>query len=203
MPKLTLIQKQVLDLFKKSPLKNQFYWTGGTLLAVLYLHHRQSKDLDFFSDSPFSYEQIINFVHHLKKNLRLSKIEFVFYEHPKLIQRKEWQGIYVDSLEDIAANKTMAFFDRNDPKDLCDIYFLLTKKKFEAKQLLRLVEKKFGVRLSESLFWSEGYKAFKELDNLKPFLLVKTVKEKKEIIGEIKDYFIRHSTRHLHRIIDS
>ncbi|MBT9171417.1 MAG: hypothetical protein DDT18_01792 [Actinobacteria bacterium] len=222
MAELTPTQKQVIDLFKKSPLKNQFYWTGGTLLAVLYLHHRQSKDLDFFSNTRFSSEQLIGFINQIKKTLKISKIEqkkifdryeffldnkdelrieFVFYEHPKLKPRKKWQGIWVDSLEDIAANKTMAFFDRNDPKDLCDIYFLLTKKKFDVKQLLKLVEKKFGLSFSESMFWSEGYKAFKELDNLKPLLLVKTPKERKQIIEEIKNYFTHHSTQYLHRII--
>lgn len=222
MIELATIQKQVLDLFKKSPLKSRFYWTGGTLLSFLYLHHRQSKDLDFFSNSPFSYNQIIPFVRQIKKKLKIPKIEerkiydryefflhnkdklrieFVLYNYPRLKPQKKWQGISVDSLEDIAANKVMAFFDRNDPKDLCDLYFILIEKKYKVKRLLKLVEKKFGIQLSESAFWSESYKSLKELDNLKPLLLVKTVKERNQIIKEIKDYFIKRSTQYLHRII--
>ena len=46
---ISSIQKKVLGLFKETPLKEKFYWTGGTLLSYLYLHHRQSNDLDFFS----------------------------------------------------------------------------------------------------------------------------------------------------------
>jgi len=41
--------------------------------------------------------------------------------------------VLVDSLEDIAANKIMALFDRNDPKDLVDLYFFLTKKNIKLK----------------------------------------------------------------------
>lgn len=219
---LTSGQKKVLDLFKKSPLKKQFYWTGGTLLSVFYCHHRQSKDLDFFSDSPFSYEQIIGFIHQLKRKLKLPKIEqkkifdrfefflhnkdklrleFVFYHHPKLKTRKKWQGIFIDSLDDIATNKTMAFFERNDPKDLCDLYFLFTKKKYTVKRLLKLVEKKFGIKFSESSFWSESYKSIRDLDNLKPLLIAKNLKERGEIIKRIQNYFIDHSTKYLHRVI--
>lgn len=222
MVEITLLQKKVLDLFSKSPLKNKFYWTGGTLLSVLYLHHRQSKDLDFFSNKPFTYNQIIGFVRNLKKQLKLTKIEekkvfdrwefflhdkeeirleFVFYDHPKIRPQKKWQGILIDSLEDIAVNKVMAFFDRNDPKDLVDLYFLLTKKKFKVKQLLKLVERKFGVRLEESSFWSESCKAFKDLDEIFPLLLVKTPPEKQKIIQEIKEYFTSQSVDYLKKVL--
>lgn len=223
MAELSSIQKQTLELFKKSPLKDQFYWTGGTLLSVVYLHHRQSTDLDFFSDNAFAYEQIIGFIQQIKKTLKLQKIEskkifdryefflrnkdklrieFVLYEHPKLKLRKKWQGISVDSLDDIAANKTMAFFDRNEPKDLYDLYFLLTQKQYTVTKLLKLAEKKFGVKFAESAFWSESYKNMRELDSLQPFLIAKTPKEKSKIINKIRNYFIENSTNHLHQIID-
>jgi len=53
MEELNALQRQVLDLFARSALREKFYWTGGTLLSAVYLHHRRSEDLDFFSDSPF------------------------------------------------------------------------------------------------------------------------------------------------------
>lgn len=148
MKEITLLQKKALGFFQKSPMAKKFYWTGGTVLAAFYLHHRRSQNLDFFSDSPINYDEIIKFVRFLKKELPLKelqekkifdrwefilrnkeelRLEFVHYEHPKLRPRKQWRGIELDSLEDIATNKVMAFFDRNDPKDLVDLYFLLTK----------------------------------------------------------------------------
>jgi len=218
MAEITSLQKKVLDLFSKFPLKNKFYWTGGTLLSFFYLHHRQSKDLDFFSDKPFDYNQIIGFIRNLKKQLKLKEIEekkifdrwefflhdkeelrmeFVFYDHPKIKSRKKWQGIFIDSLEDIAANKVIALFDRNDPKDLVDLYFLLVKNKFKVKTLLRLVEKKFGVKLTKGSFWSESFKSFKDLKKVSLLLITKTKKEKQKIINEIKDYFTSRSAEYL------
>jgi len=100
-------------------------------------------------------------------------------------------------LEDIAANKVMAFFDRNDSKDLIDLYFLLVKKKFKVKNLLRLVERKFGVKLTESSFWSESLKSLKDIKAISPLLIVKNKKEKQKIIDEIQNYFTSHSTGYL------
>lgn len=222
MSEITPLQKQVLGLFKKSSLSKKFYWTGGTLLSAHYLHHRQSKDLDFFSDSSFSYNQIIPFIRELKTKLKLPhiedkkihdrwefflhnkgklRVEFVHYSHPRIRPRKKWQGISIDSFEDIATNKIMAFFDRNDPKDLFDVYYLLAKKKYSLRKLLKLVEKKFGVKIEEMSFWSEAHKSLDNLDELKPLLISKTNQAKQKLLKEVKDYFIDQSNQSLRRIL--
>jgi len=222
MIELTLLQKKVLDLFDKSSLKDKFYWTGGTLLSSYYLHHRRSNDIDFFTDEPFTYNQIIGFIRKLKKELKLNQVEekkifdrqefilhnkgklrleFVQYEHPKIKARKKWKGILIDSLDDIAANKLMSLFDRNDPKDLFDLYFLLTRKKYTIKKLVKLVEKKFGVTFEKSTVLSEFHKSTKELANLKPFILAKNQQEKKKIIKEIQKYFSELSSQYLKRVL--
>lgn len=217
---ISIIQKRVLDLLGKNLLKDSFYWTGGTLLSEFYLHHRKSTDLDFFSEKPFDYSKIVKFISFLQKELNLEKveekkifdrrefflhnkeklrIEFVLYEYPALLPRRKYNNIFIDSLDDIAANKTMAFFDRNDPKDLYDIYFIITKKKYSVKKLLKLVKRKFNVEFSESSFWSESFKSFREIDNLKPLILLKNTKEKKELIKQIKEYFSDRSIEYLNR----
>lgn len=222
MIELTPLQKKVLDLFAKSSLKDRFYWTGGTLLSSYYLHHRLSNDLDFFTDEPFTYNQIIGFIRKLKKELKLPQVEekkifdrqefilhnkgklrleFVQYEHLNLKIRKKWKGILIDSLDDIAANKLMSLFDRNDPKDLFDLYFLLTRKKYTIKKLIKLVEKKFGVSFEKSNVLSEAHKSTKELGNLKPLILAKNQKEKESIIKEIQEYFFELSSQYLKRVL--
>lgn len=55
---LTPLQKKAIDLLAKSPLREKFYWTGGTLLSYHYLGHRKSLDVDFFSDEPFGFDEI-------------------------------------------------------------------------------------------------------------------------------------------------
>jgi hypothetical protein len=47
----------------------------GNCPLFFYLHHRKSKDLDFFSEKPFTYNQIIGFIRDLKEKLKLKKIE--------------------------------------------------------------------------------------------------------------------------------
>jgi len=118
-------------------------------------------------------------------------MEFVYYNHEKktLKKRNKLLGAYVDSLEDIAANKTMAYFDRNEPKDLFDLYFLLHKGGFNPSQLLRLVYKKFGVSFNEALFWSEVFKGLPLLRELKPLMLEKEEKKQEELLKKIEQYF--------------
>lgn len=217
--KLTTSQKITLDLLAKSSLKNKFYWTGGTLLAY-YFKHRKSEDLDFFSEDEFSFDEVNRFIQNLKKqagfksieyqkvfdrhefllkNKEILRVEFVYYNHSRntLGQRMRVLGVLADSLKDIAANKTLAYFDRNEPKDLFDIYFLLTKGKFSSKQLLNLVLKKFGVKLPESLFWSEAFKKIGLLSTIKPLLLLKNDKERKQLLMIIEDYFKDKSAQFL------
>lgn len=215
---LTKAQKLALEVLAKSPLNEKFYWTGGTLLSSYYLHHRKSLDIDLFSEKPFAFEEINEFIQVLKEkggfkkaeyqkifdrfefllqNNETLRIEFVYYNHEKktLNKREKLLGVYIDSLEDVAANKIMAYFDRNEPKDLFDIYFLLTQKNILPETLLDLVSKKFGLEFSESLFWSESFKVFPLLHELKPFILEETHKE--TLLKEIEAYFKEKSSEFL------
>lgn len=218
--KLTTGQKITLELLAKSALKDKFYWTGGTLLAYHYFRHRKSEDLDFFSEEEFSFNEVNQFIQSLKlqagfknveyqkvfdryefllKNKEILKVEFVYYNHTRntLGKRGEVLGVLVDSLKDIAANKTLAYFDRNEPKDLFDIYFLLTKGKFTPKQLLDLVFRKFGVKLPESLFWSESFKKIGLLFTVRPLLLEKNNQKQRQLLKSITDYFEGKSAQFL------
>jgi hypothetical protein len=54
MGKTTILKKhhqEFLELVLKEPfLTKRFYWTGGTVLSEFYLHHRESDDIDLFSE---------------------------------------------------------------------------------------------------------------------------------------------------------
>lgn len=111
-------------------------------------------------------------------------------------------GLNVDSLEDLAANKTMAFFDRNEPKDLFDVYFLIKKKGFSPSKLLDLVRQKFGVTFSEPSFWSEAFKTLPLLHSLRPLLLEKGGGEKDKVLKSIENYFREGSAKFLRKSLD-
>ena len=214
---LSSLQKITLAEFARSPLK-KFYWTGGTALAAVYLQHRYSQDLDFYTQDLFTHQEVFMFVHNLKKAAKLSRIEekhiydrweffvhnensvrleFVRYAFQHLKKPKSWQGITVDSLDDIAANKTMALLERNEPKDVFDLYFLLKKGGYGVSKLLRMVERKFGVRYDAGLFWSEAHKSLKDLRALTPMVAAKTTSQKKQLLRKIENFVGDHSSRYL------
>ena len=210
---LTHDQNVVLETLTREPVGKQFYWTGGTLLSHYYLHHRKSFDLDFFSDRPFTRDSLTPFIEHVTRalgieNLSESRIydrwefvspttpplrfEFVHYNHEKkrLAPLGSYKGLAIDSLPDLAANKTMAYFDRNQPKDLFDVYPLLKKRKFTVGKLLSLVEQKFGSRFPEFLFWSESAKSLKRLESLGPYLLETNPIKQDAFLKDVKYFFL-------------
>lgn len=222
---LTNAQKLAIELLARSPLQKIFYWTGGTLLAYHYLHHRKSDDIDFFSEKAFSLEELNSFIKQLKEKGGFTsvsyqkifdryeflfegkdslRIEFVYYNHEKktLNKREVLLGVYIDSLEDIAANKVMAYFDRNEPKDIFDIFFLIRKANFTPQKLLALVKKKFGITFNEASFWSEAFKSFPLLHTLQPLMSEGDKRQQEETIKTIEDYFRKGSARFLRRNLE-
>lgn len=214
-------QKIILDELAKSPLKERFYWSGGTLLAEKYLQHRHSYDVDLFSDKPFRYEEVFPLVQAVKDKGKLIKIEekkifdrwefflhnhsevrceFVHYDFKPLKPRKKWRGVLIDSLDDLAANKTMVAFERREPKDAVDIYFLMTKKKITLTRLLKLANKKFGVAIAPSMLISQLLITCVLLTAIKPMLLG-TAREQEELIATMQKYFKEVSADFVRRYV--
>ena len=164
--KFTPLQEQIFgrvatDIVPIHP----FYFTGGTALAVFYFGHRDSDDLDFFSDTPFeiapiaeilkSYakqnsfllrqvgEDRVYFFEMYKDNIQQIKVDFACYPHPKIETRKKINGIEIDSLRDIGINKLHTITSRTEVKDFVDLYFLLQK--FTFWDLFYGLEVKFGI----------------------------------------------------------
>ncbi|MBI5794184.1 nucleotidyl transferase AbiEii/AbiGii toxin family protein [Candidatus Uhrbacteria bacterium] len=167
---LTPWQETVLSLVNAKPELQDFYLSGGTALAGFYLHHRFSDDLDFFTGAdpdPVSIEQTAKDIaanlgattryeklhdrrmFFFQKNGDELKVEFTKYPFPQLEHTQPLNGIRVDSLRDIAANKLTALIDRFDPKDFVDLYFLLQQTDLETVRAD--AEKKFSFSIS-SLF---------------------------------------------------
>lgn len=165
---LTPAQKIVADAVAGGPKLAQFYLSGGTALAGYYLNHRESDDLDFFCREPFDMTFVHSFVEQIKGTLSATtvrfeklydrnqfffamadgelKVEFSLYPFNQLEEPVVRDGLRIDSLQDIAANKLIALMDRFDPKDFVDLFFLLQKSDLQAVRTD--AEKKFGVTIS-------------------------------------------------------
>ena len=166
-PILTEEQKGFLPHFRSSPLCPRFYLTGGTALSAFYLQHRRSEDLDFFTDESFELEEALTLVRSVPgvqeiqyerkydrrifllryARARVMKVEFTSYPFPRCEEGPVVEGVRIESLRDILANKLMALSDRRDPKDYVDVYFLF--KKFpvlDFESAIRDTENKFGIK---------------------------------------------------------
>lgn len=165
---LTSNQQKIINLVKNNKkIQPLFYLTGGTALAEYYFKHRLSEDLDFFSEQPFSLTIIEPIISDIKNNINATeikysklydrhiyffivndeeiKIEFTYFENKRINPTKMINGLQVDDLADIGANKIMAILDRNEPKDFIDLYFIM--KKIGLDDLLTTVKKKYQIEI--------------------------------------------------------
>ena len=147
--KLYPLQDKLFKILGK--IDTEFYLTGGTAASRGYLNHRFSEDLDFFvnDDTRFGLwsERVIhaftkeshNKLEVLLKDERFTRlileeadiklrIELVndVPSHIGTISLHKTLG-RLDSAENIFANKITALMDRQEPKDLADIWAFCRK----------------------------------------------------------------------------
>jgi len=174
---LTSQQLIVLKKFSSEAfLKDNFYFTGGTALSSVYLNHRYSDDLDFFSYSKFDNFGILSLVQTWSTDLKVKvtsrnigniynfalefssdyslKLDFAHYPYKNVgpFTLIPELNIKVDSLKDIAVNKFVTVGQRTDIKDFVDLYFLL--KDFNIFDLMEWSNIKFKRKYDWVLFAS-------------------------------------------------
>jgi len=163
---LTAEQKMLLKQFSTSALRDLYYLTGGTALAAFHLQHRYSEDLDLFTENEVPVEQVMAFVkslpglihadyeHKFDRRIFLLrfehqaafKVEFTGYPFRRLEPGVVIDGVVIDSVRDIVANKLAAMTERRDAKDFADIYCAVNSKGLDLATLVRDAETKFGIR---------------------------------------------------------
>lgn len=167
---LSPTQRKFLDLVQaESYLTKRYYWTGGTVLSEVYLHHRSSEDIDLFTEKEevhlpsikdfvgisgaklgakgISYTRFLGlhaFVFNFNDDSQL-KIDFNYYPFPRINTGKKWGKINIDSVEDIAVNKVHTISVKPRSRDFIDLYFLLKDKQWNLSlpRLIKLAKAKF------------------------------------------------------------
>lgn len=205
-------QKEILVALGKTNLAKKIYWSGGTALAYQYLKHRRSFDLDFFSDDLYaddwilselnkikkearidnsSYQKKLNrWIYFFKKDKELVKFEIVYYPFQAIDKRlfnKDF-NIKVDSLLDIAANKVQTIFERQEPKDVFDLYWLLKTKQVSLEKLFQLVEKKFGSAIDPVTWSLRAIETSRKISKLEPLYFKKFEISSQQLVEFYKDY---------------
>lgn len=146
---LSPFQQRFLAQLARGSIQSDFFLTGGTALAAFYLKHRYSDDLDFFTEDPHAVQRApaalqkaaselgvqVTFTRTLEHFLECfivsdqeERLEMDFaldspYRLEPKVMRPEL-GLWTDNALDISCNKISALFDRAEPKDFVDVYFI-------------------------------------------------------------------------------
>lgn len=157
-------------LGRDAELAGRVYLTGGTALAAFYLNHRESEDLDFFSEEeiePLAVETFLKaskielgfetfeFQRSFNRSLyflhfsdgELLKTEFTYYPFPRLAKGLSDGNLAVDSLRDIAVNKVFTVSQQIRARDFVDLYFILRKEPWQLSDLIKDARIKFDARI--------------------------------------------------------
>lgn len=163
---LNSFQQETLTIFKTSVLAKKFYLSGGTALAEFYLHHRISEDLDFFTQEELDLEELKKFINLIAKKTKITqveyqhgfglytfflrdknqkyKIDFGQYPFGPIEKLRNFNGILVESLYDIAVNKAHIIAFRPRLRDFIDLYIILQQKsEWTFQELLKQSFEKF------------------------------------------------------------
>lgn len=168
---LTSRQEEFLAVVLQTPyILKKFYLGGGTALSSWYLHHRESFDLDFFSESEeVNASYISKWLAGLKGKLGISdivheeqfgfnffnltyingdklKIDFSYFPSERIQKGLVWKGLQIDSMYDIAVNKFQTIVTSPRGRDYVDLYFILKQKNYPLNQIMKDAAIKHGSR---------------------------------------------------------
>ena len=146
---------QLIQQLQSLPELTGFYLVGGTSLA-LQLGHRNSVDIDLFTQTDFEDNEIIALLKtrykteeiFRRKNTIIAlvdnvKTDFIKHDYPFIVPPISDDGITYLSKEDIAAMKLHAIIQSGKRlKDFIDIYFLLQH--FSMDQMIGFFVKKYS-----------------------------------------------------------
>jgi predicted nucleotidyltransferase component of viral defense system len=143
--KLTPLQRDLLQAFFER--EQGFFLTGGAALAGFYLKHRETTDLDLFTESAEALERGFHALAAAADSLgaivmrrQLSPgferyvvtrgdqsvvVDLVWDRAPQMISEKRRVGVVrIDPIEEILANKLTTALSRGEERDLVDLFLL-------------------------------------------------------------------------------
>lgn len=188
------LQDKFLDSFFQSVHANEFCLTSGTALARFYFHHRESIDLDLFTNNQQVDFDSVNatvrgtvarlgkhvirevitdtFIQYIVEDsagssLKVDLVKDVPIHFGEIIKRGR---IRLDSIENIGSNKILTIFGRTDAKDFIDLFWIIKNAGFTFDHLYNLAKQKdLGLNefyLAEGIYRLNQVKEFPRL--LKP-----------------------------------
>ena len=175
---------------------------GGTALPEVYLHHRYSEDLDFFSEKEIDIlpvdvfvketgkalgAQSVDYQSNYNRNLfflslpdkSVLKVEFTHFPFPRIEHGLTEDGVTLDSALDIAVNKLFTIYQRTKARDYIDLYAICKERGFTLSDLAEKARMKFDWHIDPLQLGTQFIKAKDAVDY--PRMIQKI--EPKEWIG--------------------
>lgn len=204
-------QDKILDLVAKENL--DFYLTGGTALQRFhYNQFRFSDDLDFFlinngikNHTPKEFNDFISILQDnnidfeikvsnqyftqlciKENNLKIDLVnDYVFHEKNDYVKLEN--GLLIDSIQNIFVNKLETSISRDEPRDLFDIYTILTNNTMN-------IEKSFDILIKKTNM--EPKDIINKLKNIK----IEQIQYNK--INTKNDFILKDFLQNFHKTID-
>ena len=194
-------------------LENSFYLTGGTALHRFYYNLRYSDDLDFFSNNDMLFsESVTGILDSCYKN---------GIEYQRVVQAKDFQrviieellqldfvndrvhregksnvitGFRIDNKLNILTNKIVAVLNRDEEKDIFDLFAISYNESFNWGTVLEIANKK---ALVDRGFLIERLNEF-PLEWLSHLKIVKSIDIKKEAISRLCEDILNETENSLY-----
>ncbi|MBI5358057.1 nucleotidyl transferase AbiEii/AbiGii toxin family protein [Candidatus Amesbacteria bacterium] len=144
---LSQLQKRFLELvIKEKTIVRDFYWTGGTVLSEFYLHHRDSEDIDLFTD---------------REEIRIGPVKSMISKFGGILEANkigytQYLGLhtftfYFDGGESLKVDFNYYPFTRLEKggkygglvRDFIDLYMIIKKYNFSVSELIKIARSKF------------------------------------------------------------
>jgi predicted nucleotidyltransferase component of viral defense system len=204
-------QQKILLFFKKTILVKKFYLGGGTALSEFYLKHRLSEDLDFFTQEELTFGELEKFINLVAEKSDIKdiqfqhgfglytffltdskrskhKIDFGQYPFTPIEKLRNFNGVPVESLYDIAVNKahTIAFNPRL--RDFIDLYFILQEEKdWTFADILEKSFEKFEMR-ADALQLGQNLLQIRSLADMP--VMIREIE-----MGKVKGFFLKEAKK--------
>jgi len=210
----SLYQLQDKILLLVSKLDNEFYLTGGTALHRFYYNNRYSDDLDFFVTNGENFnEDVKEVIEQLKvesydvvenvksrdfyrvtvnDSLQLDFVNDRVYRHGK---SKIFDGIRVDNKLNILTNKINAIVNRDEEKDIFDLFCLAYSESFNWNDVFEIANKKAVVEKDIFIYRLKSF----PLEWLKRIKIIEDVKITKERINILCNDLLNNVDNRLNR----
>jgi hypothetical protein len=153
---LSPAQRMAIESFARLPDQERFYLTGGAALSEFYLHHRLSRDLNFFTTEqgliqPFCRTLEVHFhqegwqVRTIRSLACFAEVQLqrpgetevlrldLALDSPFQLETQQLTSyqVLIPSYHDLVVNKLLAFFGRTEPRDAVDLFFILQRESLD------------------------------------------------------------------------